>query len=135
MRISDWSSDVCSSDLWLARAGVGNVDPKEGYHFQQGDLAIQAAIRGKGVALANVLMVSDELQAGILVQPFDLSISPPPEYGFYFVSRRSDADQPAIKAFREWVIAEMKLENMGRAPKWGARNEAYGGKLSDETSS
>src|SRR3546814_11540245 len=79
MRISDWSSDVCSSDLWLARAGVGNVDPKEGYHFQQGDLAIQAAIRGKGVALANVLMVSDELQAGILVQPFDLSISPPPE--------------------------------------------------------
>src|SRR3546814_11668750 len=104
MRISDWSSDVCSSDLlhacwddesdvwptwrmWLARAGVANVDPKEGYHFQQGDLAVQAAIRGKGVALANVLMVSDELQAGILVQPFDLSISPPPEYGFYFVSR------------------------------------------------
>src|SRR3546814_11654542 len=85
------------------------------YHVQQGDLAIQAAIRGKGVALANVLMVSDELQAGILVQPFDLSISPPPEYGFYFVSRRSDADQPAIKAFREWVIAEMKQEQMGRA--------------------
>src|SRR3546814_19353853 len=84
--------------MWLARAGVANVDPKEGYHFQQGDLAIQAAIRGKGVALANVLMVSDELQAGILVQPFDLSISPPPEYGFYFVSRRSDADQPAIRS-------------------------------------
>src|SRR3546814_4299344 len=62
----DDESDVWPTwRMWLARAGVGNVDPKEGYHFQQGDLAIQAAIRGKGVALANVLMVSDELQAGI----------------------------------------------------------------------
>src|SRR3546814_6137006 len=110
--------------MWLARAGVGNVDPKEGYHFQQGDLAIQAAIRDKGVALANVLMVSDELQAGILVKPVDFSISPSPGYGFYFVSRRSDADQPPIKDFRALVIAEPKQEQTGRAREGGARNEA-----------
>src|SRR3546814_5151739 len=32
----DDESDVWPTwRMWLARAGVGNVDPKEGYHFQQ----------------------------------------------------------------------------------------------------
>ena len=94
--------------MWLTKAGVKNVDPRQGTQFQQGDLAIYAAVRGKGVALANVLMVSDELKTGILVRPFDLSVSPPPEYGFYFISRQSDAKQPAIETFRDWVEIEMK---------------------------
>src|SRR3546814_20734920 len=49
----DDESDVWPTwRMWLARAGVGNVDPREGYHFQQGELPIQAAIRGKGVRSA-----------------------------------------------------------------------------------
>jgi LysR family glycine cleavage system transcriptional activator len=93
---------------WLAKAGEDSVDPEKGYRFQQGDLAIHAAIRGKGVALANLLMVSDELKAGLLAQPFELTVSPPPDYGFYFVCRQSDADRPAVKALRDWIVAEMK---------------------------
>src|SRR3546814_10460753 len=29
MRISDWSSDVCSSDLFIACAGLGALPPEE----------------------------------------------------------------------------------------------------------
>lgn len=107
----DDESDVWPTwRMWLRRAAVKNVDPSEGFHFQQGDMAVHAAIRGKGVALANTLMVSDELKAGLLVQPFDLSISPPPEYGFYFVSHHGDLENPAIIEFRNWVIAEMEKD-------------------------
>src|SRR3546814_20793400 len=35
MRISDWSSDVCSSDLLLLAQAVGVFDFQAGGHFQQ----------------------------------------------------------------------------------------------------
>src|SRR3546814_5403615 len=67
MRISDWSSDVCSSDLdeldlagglpelnwasWLAAVGVTGVDATRGPRFSFSHMALQAAAEGQGVAL------------------------------------------------------------------------------------
>lgn len=96
--------------MWLAKAGVTSVNPDQGCYFMQGDVAVHAAMLGKGVALANVLIVCDELETGLLTRPFELSISPPPDYGFYFVSRKCIAQQPAVKRFREWMIDEMNRD-------------------------
>jgi DNA-binding transcriptional LysR family regulator len=39
-----------------------------------------------------------------LVRPFELSL--PTLFGYYVVTPRETAEQPAIAAFREWLIAK-----------------------------
>ena len=85
-------------------AGVEGVDATRGPRFNQLGLPIQAAIEGQGVALASSVLVTDDLAAGRLVRPFDLAMEV--ELAYYVVSLESTANQPRIKAFREWVVAE-----------------------------
>jgi hypothetical protein len=68
---------------------------------------IQAAVEGQGVALGNTSLVGDDLAAGRLVRPFDLSLKASPRFAYYLVSPRATADRPLTKAFREWVLLEV----------------------------
>src|SRR3546814_12820592 len=65
MRISDWSSDVCSSDLGLRIIGDQEVElaPERALEFRPGHAALAAA-----------QMVGDEDQAGLRGQQVDLSL-------------------------------------------------------------
>lgn len=89
---------------WMKAAGVDDVDATRGPRFNQLGLPIQAAIEGQGVALASGVLVTDDLAAGRLVRPFDLAMDV--ELAYYVVSLESTADQPRIKAFRDWVVSE-----------------------------
>lgn len=89
---------------WIAAAGVEGVNAKRGPRFNQLGLPVQAAIEGQGIALASSVLVTDDLAAGRLVRPFDLAMDV--ELAYYVVSLESTADQPRIKAFRDWVVAE-----------------------------
>src|SRR3546814_18343078 len=86
MRISDWSSDVCSSDLhtllhfesdiammdvgrpnwtsWLKAAGVRGVNTRRGPTFNHVALAMQAAADGLGVVLGIPVMAREEIAEG-----------------------------------------------------------------------
>src|SRR3546814_15552820 len=52
MRISDWSSDVCSSDLivWRQRAGAKQVDDEHAIGFEQRSRGFERAQRVLGTA-------------------------------------------------------------------------------------
>ncbi len=89
---------------WLKVAGLESINAKRGPRFNQLGLPVQAAIEGQGVALASSVLVMDDLAAGRLVRPFDLAMDV--ELAYYVVCLESTADQPRIKAFRDWVIAE-----------------------------
>ncbi|WP_119459467.1 transcriptional regulator GcvA [Rhodospirillaceae bacterium SYSU D60014] len=93
--------------LWLLAAGVDGIDPTRGIHFSQTALAIQAAIDGQGIALGNTSLVGDDLAARRLVRPFELSLKGPSSFAYYLVSPKATADQPLVKAFREWVLREI----------------------------
>ncbi len=93
--------------MWLLAAGVEEVDPTQGIHFRQTTLVIQAAVDGQGVALGSTILVADDLAAGRLVRPFDLALKGPPQFAYRVVSPRATADRPLVKAFREWVLAEV----------------------------
>ncbi len=54
-------------------AGAAEVDWRPGPQFSNVYLAIEAAISGRGVALAQRAMVLDELATGRLVKPFAIS--------------------------------------------------------------
>ena len=90
--------------MWMLAAGVDDVNPTRGPWFTQANLVMQAAMAGEGVALGRSVLVADELAAGRLVKPFDVSL--PAEYAYYVVSPEAAAGRPKVRAFRDWLLAE-----------------------------
>ena len=68
--------------------------------------AILAAIDGHGVALGDSALVADDIAAGRLVQPFEMALKGPPQFAYYVISPEETADEPMVRAFREWVLSE-----------------------------
>ncbi len=98
--------DVFTVDwaIWLQSAGIDHVDPQRGPTFLSSDHAIQAAVRGEGVVLGRSALVADDLAAGRLVRPFELSL--PAGFAYYVVYPPRALQRPCVKAFRDWLVAE-----------------------------
>jgi LysR family glycine cleavage system transcriptional activator len=95
--------------MWMMAAGVTDYEEVGGLRFGQTSFAIQAAIDGQGVALGDSNLVADDIAAGRLVKPFELSLRAPPQFSYYVISPLETADQPMVKAFREWALREAAL--------------------------
>ncbi len=93
--------------MWLMAAKADKPDPTRGLHFSQSIMTLQAAVDGQGVALGNTSLVGDDLAAGRLVRPFDLSLKIAPEFAYYLVAPKAKADKPMNKAFRDWMLTEI----------------------------
>ena len=87
--------------MWLKAAGVRGVDGTRGLRFNQSSLVLEAAISGRGVALAKSTLAADDLAAGRLAKPFDLSL--PIEFAYYLVSPKAKSALPKVQAFTGWV--------------------------------
>lgn len=97
---------------WLETAGVDGVDTTRGLHFNHVSLALQAAIDGQGVVLSLKPLAADDLAAGRLIIPFDLSL--PVEYAYYVICPEATAERPEITAFREWLLDEAGQRKAGQ---------------------
>lgn len=93
---------------WLLAAGVDGVDPVRGPSFSHAHVLLQATIDGQGVALGATPLVDDDLAAGRLVKPFDLTL--PGEWAYYVVFPEERAKEPNIQTFRDWIVAEARRE-------------------------
>ena len=100
----DWREDWWVR--WLATAGVGSDNPRRALSFNYSNLMLQAAIDGLGVGLSQEALAGDDLAAGRLVRPFDLSLSS--DYAYYVVAPEAAADRPKVAAFRNWLLAEAR---------------------------
>lgn len=107
----DWQADGHpwpNWKMWMTAAGIKDFDDKRGLHFGQTALTVQAAIDGQGVALGDSNLVADDLAAGRLVKPFDLSLRAPKQFAYYLITRPNTDDAPMVNAFRDWCIAEAR---------------------------
>ena len=93
----DWS-------MWLAARGIKGVDGTRGPRFNQSSLVIEAAMGGRGVALAKGTLAQDDLDAGRLVAP--LQIATAVDFAYYVVHPKAKGRLPQVKAFVSWIIAE-----------------------------
>jgi LysR family glycine cleavage system transcriptional activator len=103
----EWSSEHGTWpdwEMWLAASDVHDVDTSHGVWFNQMSIALQAAVQGQGVALMTRAIAADELAAGRLVAPFQVSFHTP--FGYYFLCRPDRNNSPKIIAFRDWLAAE-----------------------------
>lgn len=96
--VPDWRS-------WLDAVGAPPVESESGPRFSQQNMAVDAAAAGQGVALANELLVADDLASGRLVRPLAESI--PQEFRYFLVCLPESTDTARVRAFSEWVFREL----------------------------
>lgn len=92
--------------VWLRAAGALGVDPNKGLSFSHSALALDAAMQGVGMALGISVLVEDDLARGTLAAPFDLAL--PSRCSYWLVIPPRLATQPAVQAFRDWLVAEAR---------------------------
>ncbi|MEM8936879.1 MAG: transcriptional regulator GcvA [Pseudomonadota bacterium] len=90
--------------MWLKAAGVTEADGERGLKFNQSSLVIEAAVAGKGVALAKLALALADLEAARLVIPFDLTT--PTDFSYYIVHPPSKTSSPTVQAFTAWIKEE-----------------------------
>jgi LysR family transcriptional regulator, glycine cleavage system transcriptional activator len=94
-------------EQWFALAGVDLARRRRGPAYSHGSMAIEAAIRGEGVALGRSALVADDIAAGRLVVPFP-QFRLKAERGYDLVYRIGNADHPKVCALRDWLAGEIR---------------------------
>ena len=92
--------------MWMAAAGINDFDDSNTIVFGTSSNAVDAAMTGDAVALADFAMVANDLSEGRLVRPFELSIKVPSEFAYFLVYPEQTAQDPRITAFRDWILNE-----------------------------
>ncbi|MBF5043425.1 transcriptional regulator GcvA [Aggregicoccus sp. 17bor-14] len=94
-------------EQWLALAGVDRARHGRGPAYSHGSMAIDAAIRGEGVALGRSALVADDIAAGRLVAPFP-QLRLTAERGYDLVYRTGNRSHPKVCALRDWLEEELR---------------------------
>jgi LysR family glycine cleavage system transcriptional activator len=93
---------------WFEFAGVGAVEPAAGrLVFSFVDQAVQAAIRGQGVALVRSPFLQDCLASGDLVMPFP-KLRMPAGYRHVLVVNPGRSRRPHVEAFCAWLTEQFR---------------------------
>jgi LysR family glycine cleavage system transcriptional activator len=107
--IHEESSDQWKA--WLEAAGVAAPDRLSGPRLWHAHLAIEAASRGQGVALANELIAGEAVDSGELVEVTRSAVTLEP---YVFATRADRWQEPHVARFRRWLLA--RLQHSGAAP-------------------
>eukprot|EP00752_Nemacystus_decipiens_P000977 g977.t1 len=91
---------------WLAAAGVEGLGPTQLVSYDSYLLALEAAMRGEGVAISYDLYAAPDLADGRLVRPFE--IATPAGAALSFVCPKERARDPRIAGFRDWLVEQMR---------------------------
>jgi LysR family glycine cleavage system transcriptional activator len=90
---------------WLQSAGVRHVTRTVGPLFEDGQLALNAALADLGVALLRAPLVSRELASGGLKKLFDQELD---DGRHYYLCRRTDTELPdGASRLVEWLLASL----------------------------
>ena len=99
------ADDSCPDwTMWLTARGVKGVDGTRGPRFNQSNLVIEAAMNGRGVALAKRALAQADIDSGRLEAP--LQINTAVDFAYYAVHPKAKGRLPQVKAFVKWIEAE-----------------------------
>jgi LysR family glycine cleavage system transcriptional activator len=90
---------------WFQLVGLPQYN---GPVFSHSSLALQAAVHGQGIALANNVLVKSEIDSGHLVRIFPQALQR--NKAFYLVCRDNQAEIGKIATFRQWLLNLVQKE-------------------------
>jgi LysR family transcriptional regulator, glycine cleavage system transcriptional activator len=89
---------------WLRAVGVPVPDTLAPLTYSLSGMAVDAALRGRGVSLGQGLFTADSLKQGSLIAPFKLSLPMP--YPYYVVWQAGALERPGARQFLDWLTEE-----------------------------
>ncbi|EJK81359.1 LysR family transcriptional regulator [Rhizobium sp. AP16] len=113
----EWERHFTPYPSWsefAAKVGVSLKETAPGLSFTLSSSAIDAAVNKRGVVLAQMSMIADELEAQTLVVPVDIRI--PLRESYFLAWDRSALQKPYGGAFRDWVVAMSRQQARISAP-------------------
>jgi LysR family glycine cleavage system transcriptional activator len=116
---SNWKS-------WSDHCNAGEIPSTDALYFNNALLALEAAARGLGAALARRSLVLDDLSAGRLVRL--LPHEAPTRYSYFAVVLPDIEDDPVMNAFFRWLVAEChSIDDEAREAGTSAARTRYEG--------
>lgn len=97
---------------WCDIAGVEFYEARKGLSLSSSLLTARAATKGLGVALADVNLISDDIQSGQLVAPLNITLKR--AYSFYLVYEKNRPMTTAMRQFKDWIMAEMATDALSQ---------------------
>jgi LysR family transcriptional regulator, glycine cleavage system transcriptional activator len=91
--------------IWCAAQEIDNLDLTKGLSFADEHLALKAAIEGFGVALAQGVLVEEDVRSGRLVRPFGDGLQL--NSGYYLICSDGNAECAKMKTFRAFLSSAL----------------------------
>ena len=91
-------------EKWLEFSGISAKNCERGLRINASAAVIQAAARGRGVALARGALVARDLDEGRLVRLFPTKRWPIP-WSYFVVSTPAALKRRAVRTFHDWLVA------------------------------
>jgi len=95
----DWAA-------WFRAAGLQQPMPPRGTIIDDTNTLLEAALNLQGIALGRLPLVQDQLEQGLLISPFDMSIEC--EGAYYLVYDEKDAAHSACAKFRSFLLDQVR---------------------------
>lgn len=99
-RPDDWSK-------WLRAAGLRQLDGYRGQKYESSVMIYQAAIEGHGIAIAQRVLVTDDLTSGRLVMPYQFVLDEG-DFTYYLVYPKAPSYRPEFEIFRDWLRSQAR---------------------------
>lgn len=87
---------------WCDKAGIDYIARHNSLVIPDPNVRVQAVIDNQGVAI-NDALVSNEVSKGLIHLYEDVQLA---DYGYYLVYPERALEQPAVRAFRDWIMGE-----------------------------
>lgn len=100
---------IHTRDNWQKMANLLQVDELNIQHgplFSHTFMALQAAIHGQGVVLANKILAQQEIENGHLQIALNTNLRD--DKSFYVVNHLNKSNDHQISAFRQWIMQSMQ---------------------------
>jgi LysR family transcriptional regulator, glycine cleavage system transcriptional activator len=112
-------------EYWFATIGMAvPASIESGLRVDTFQMGYDAAARGLGVVLGRSPLLDDEIASGRLVTLGGKAITSGDAY--WLVTPEAEFQKPEVKLFRNWLLAELGLENADGKSAKGAVAKAHG---------
>ena len=91
---------------WLEKAGIPEKKYRRRTIIRDSNVLIHSALNAHGIALSAVGIVQEYLDSGMLLRPFELSITAGGY--FYLVYPEKSLRKPLVNIFKEWLVEEVQ---------------------------